>query len=70
MIVTKRPKRTIVKHEVIIETTYIPSYHCPTCLITYTGSGPAKNVSRFQCNCGQVLIVDRHINKETNDERS
>ncbi len=61
MIVTKRPKRTIVEYKKIVETRYTPSYRCPTCFCTYTGSGPARSVLRFQCNCGQVLIVDKRI---------
>ena len=53
--ITKKAKSVdIIRHEVV--ETY-PEYTCPSCLVTYIGSGPGKSTVRFKCTCGQELIV-------------
>jgi len=61
--ITKKAKSVdIIRHEVV--ETY-PEYTCPSCLVTYIGSGPGKSTVRFKCSCGQELIVRdvRYINE-------
>ena len=55
MKVTKKPKRVKVSKRVVQR--YTSCYTCPTCKVTYEGGGPASNVVRFVCQCGQELIV-------------
>ena len=55
MIKTRRPKNVIVEWLEVV--TYEVNYECPTCKVHYLGAGPAKNVTRFICSCGQELIV-------------
>jgi hypothetical protein len=55
MKITKRPKRVRVKYRPVQNT--ISEYTCPSCKVCYVGGGPAKNVTRFVCDCGQELIV-------------
>ena len=57
MSLTKRPKRVKITYEEIIS--YSSKYICPTCKTHFHGFGPAKNVTRFICKCGQELIVDK-----------
>jgi len=53
--ITKKAKSVnVIVHEVI--ETY-PEYTCPSCMITFIGSGPGKSTLRFKCECGQELIV-------------
>ena len=60
---TKRPKRvTIYDTEVTIIEIH-PEYTCPSCYREFQGFGPALYVTRFICDCGQELIVDKRIRK-------
>jgi predicted RNA-binding Zn-ribbon protein involved in translation (DUF1610 family) len=52
---TKKPKYIEVRRQVI--EAYITSYQCPSCKVIFEGGGPARNVVRFRCSCGQELIV-------------
>jgi len=53
---TKRPKRTNVKW---VETkSYYSVYQCPSCHTEYHG-GVGGSVTRFTCDCGQELIVNK-----------
>ena len=55
--VTKRAKLAVRKtKQVITEYSY---YLCPSCHTEFSGCGPAENVIRFRCRCGQELIVDK-----------
>lgn len=54
--ITKKAKKVKVKYT---ETkSYYSEYKCPSCNVTFMNSGPRKNVLKFICECGQVLIVD------------
>ncbi len=55
----KRAKRTIIKHKVIQEKSYITEYQCPHCHIIMVGDSVRKNVTRFLCcSCKEEIIVD------------
>ena len=58
MSTTKRPKRAKVKRTIHTVKEIYSEYVCPACKITFNGFGPALNVTRFVCKCGQELIVD------------
>lgn len=53
----KRPRK--VKITFVETTTYYSRYKCPFCSVTFEGGGPRKNVTRFLCDCGNELIVDK-----------
>lgn len=56
MKVTKRPKKVKVHQR---EVKSIRSeYCCPTCQSIFIG-GVFENVTRFICDCGQELIVNK-----------
>jgi hypothetical protein len=55
----KRAKKVKLRWQEVI--TYAYSYQCPECFIIYCGEGPSRNATRFICNCGQELIVDKEI---------
>ena len=57
MKITKKAKSVKVRYIEVKEISYIPEYQCPTCRTVYKGFGPARNVTRFICECGQELIV-------------
>lgn len=55
---TKTPKRVDITRQKIVETSYISEYQCPCCRTIFRGGGPASNVLRFKCRCGQELIIN------------
>jgi hypothetical protein len=57
MRVTKRAKAVVVRTREI--KSYISSYTCPTCKVSFEGGGPDSNVVRFICRCGQELKVTK-----------
>ena len=59
MKLTKKPKRVdVIRHETwVIQ--YRNEYTCPTCHVNFYNGGPSNRVSRFYCNCGQELIVNK-----------
>ena len=59
MAITKRPKRVLIKVRKETVINCYSSYQCPQCHTVFEGYGPAGNVTRFYCNCGQELIVDK-----------
>jgi hypothetical protein len=38
-------------------------YHCPLCGMRYSGDYVKRDILRFQCKCGQHLIVDQHVDE-------
>jgi len=52
--ITKRPKTIKVTYEEI--KSFISKYACPSCGGIFHGF-VEKNVHRFRCKCGQLLIV-------------
>lgn len=54
--ITKKPKHVDIKQRKV--ESYITSYQCPTCKVFFEGCGPARNVIRFRCSCGQELMVN------------
>lgn len=59
MKVTKKPKSITVYHKEV--KSYTSEYQCPSCGIHIIGAGLRANVLRFKCDCGQELIVERHL---------
>lgn len=57
MAITKRPKTAVVEYRKVTKIEEISVYWCPACRAQYKGFGPARNVTRFKCECGQELIV-------------
>ena len=61
---TKRPKTVAVSSREVIS--HSESYTCPSCHTVFCGYGPAQNVTRFICSCGQELIVgERETTKKS-----
>ena len=53
----KRPKKVTVFFRESIG--YYAEYTCPTCKTTFSGAGVTSATTRFLCECGQELIVER-----------
>jgi len=54
---TKKAKTAIVKHFRIPSWRYETEYQCPGCHTIFKAGEPGKNVLRFVCKCGQVIIA-------------
>ena len=62
--ISKRPKNVnVYRRETVV---YENFYTCPVCHVQYTGF-VSGNTTRFMCQCGQELIVNRRMNEATND---
>ena len=59
--ITRKPKRVDVTHIHIATKTYYSSYECPSCKVSFVGASISKQVLRFSCDCGQELIIDKHL---------
>jgi predicted RNA-binding Zn-ribbon protein involved in translation (DUF1610 family) len=57
--ITKKPKQVTVNYHVIQGES--AEYNCPSCRVSFVGSGPLRNVTRFRCKCGQELIVGKQV---------
>jgi predicted RNA-binding Zn-ribbon protein involved in translation (DUF1610 family) len=57
--ITKKAKRVDLFWTESIS--YHSSYTCPACKAIYRGFVSGENVTRFKCNCGQELIVNKNI---------
>jgi hypothetical protein len=55
--ITKAAKPVRIEYEEVKR--FLASYQCPSCLVFFKGFGPAENVIRFRCQCGQELVVER-----------
>ena len=53
----KRPKTVKVFFRESVG--YYAEYTCPACKTTFMGAGVTSATTRFLCDCGQELIVDR-----------
>lgn len=59
--ITKTPKHINMIHREY--KTYVSEYSCPTCGVNIIGAGIKDSVTRFKCDCGQELIIDKHVIK-------
>lgn len=59
MPITKKPKKIIVYHKEV--KSYVSEYQCPSCGTHIIGAGINNNIIRFNCDCGQELIVEKHV---------
>jgi hypothetical protein len=55
--ITKRAKKVDITYKTV--TAERSEYVCPSCRTTFIGSGIGKNITRFICDCGQELIVNK-----------
>lgn len=61
--ITKKAKKIVVKETTQPITKVISEYTCPSCKICFVGGQPYLDTTRFLCDCGQELIVEKRISK-------
>jgi len=57
--VTKKPKGVIVYWKEC--QSFNSVYNCPSCGTEFQGFVGSENITRFKCQCGQELIINKHI---------
>lgn len=55
----KTKKAKVVNIRLLKKTHYVALYTCPACKATIEDHSLRDNVTRFVCQCGQELIVNR-----------